>query len=83
MTVAERLGAHLAATYERGDVPTRSGDVITLSPHSIERDQGEALRELAIAEGAEETIEVGLALGMSALFLCQAVLGARRESRRD
>jgi predicted O-methyltransferase YrrM len=75
VTVAERLSAHLAETYERGDVPTRSGDAIALSPHSIERDQGEALRELAIAEGAEQTIEVGLALGMSALFLCQAVLG--------
>jgi predicted O-methyltransferase YrrM len=34
--------------------------------------QGEALRDLAIAEG--RTIEVGLALGMSALALCQAVL---------
>jgi predicted O-methyltransferase YrrM len=32
------------------------------------------LRGLAIAEGAERTIEVGLALGMSALFLCQAVI---------
>ena len=49
--------------------------MIALSPHSIERDQGEALCELAIAEGAEQTIEVGLALGMSALFLCQAVVG--------
>jgi predicted O-methyltransferase YrrM len=74
VTVAERLNAHLAETYERGDVPTRTGDVIALSPHSIERDQGEALRELAVAESAEQTIEVGLALGMSALFLCQAVL---------
>ena len=75
MTVAERLGAHLAETYERGNVPTRTGDVIALSPHSIERDQGEALRQLAVSEGAERTIEVGLALGMSALFLCQAVIG--------
>ncbi len=74
VTVAERLSAHLAEAYERGNVPTRTGDVIELSPHSIERDQGEALRELAISEGAERTIEVGLALGMSALFLCQAVL---------
>ena len=75
MTVAERLSAHLAEIYERGSVPTRTGDVIALSPHSIEREQGEALSELAIAEGAEQTIEVGLALGMSALFLCQAVVG--------
>jgi predicted O-methyltransferase YrrM len=73
VTVADRLSAHVAEVYERGHVPTRTGDLIALSPHSIERDQGEALFELAIAEGAEQTIEVGLALGMSALFLCQAV----------
>jgi predicted O-methyltransferase YrrM len=76
VTVAERLSAHLAETYERGHVRTRTGDLITVSPHSIERDQGEALRDLAIAESAEQTIEVGLALGMSALFLCQAVMGS-------
>jgi predicted O-methyltransferase YrrM len=51
-----------------------AGDPISLAPHSIERPQGEALRDLAVAEGATTTIEVGLALGMSALFLCQAVM---------
>jgi predicted O-methyltransferase YrrM len=55
-------------------VPDGAGSAIELAPHSIERAQGEALRDLAIAEEAERTIEVGLALGMSALFLCQAVL---------
>jgi predicted O-methyltransferase YrrM len=74
VTDLERLSAYLAETYERGNAPTRAGEAIDLSPHSIEREQGEALRELAIAEGAERTIEVGLALGMSALFLCEAVI---------
>jgi predicted O-methyltransferase YrrM len=74
VTDAERLSAQLAEAYERGSVRTQAGDAIELSPHSIERDQGEALRELTVAEGAEQTIEVGFALGMSALFLCQAVI---------
>jgi predicted O-methyltransferase YrrM len=52
------------------DAPKR----LSWVPRSIERVQGEALRDLAIAERAERTVEVGLALGMSALFLCQAVL---------
>jgi predicted O-methyltransferase YrrM len=60
--------------YARGSVDDDGGNAVSLRPHSIERGQGEALRDLAIAEGAERTIEVGLALGMSALFLCQAVL---------
>ena len=62
------------AIYARGGVDDNDGNVVHLRPHSLERAQGEALRDLAIAEGAERTIEVGLALGMSALFLCQAVL---------
>jgi predicted O-methyltransferase YrrM len=60
--------------YRGGGVRDRRGTPVNLAPHSIERAQGDALRDLAIAEGAERTIEVGLALGMSALFLCQAVL---------
>lgn len=62
------------AIYARGSVHDGDGNAIQLRPHSIERAQGEAIRDLAVAEGAKRTIEVGLALGMSALFLCQAVL---------
>jgi predicted O-methyltransferase YrrM len=68
------LAAFLDRTYRRGSVPDDSGTDIALEPHSVRQAQGEALRELAVASGAERTIEVGLALGMSALFLCQAVL---------
>ncbi|MET0206618.1 MAG: hypothetical protein ABW228_05515, partial [Thermoleophilaceae bacterium] len=71
---ADRLAAYLDEAYRRGNVRTPGGDSIGLAPHSIERPQGEAMRELAVAEGAERTIEVGLALGMSALFFCQAVI---------
>jgi predicted O-methyltransferase YrrM len=75
--VIDQLGkveTFVECAYSRRTVHTESGAPIDLLPHSIEREQGEALRELAIAEGAEQTIEIGLALGMSALFLCQAVL---------
>jgi predicted O-methyltransferase YrrM len=70
----ESLTRYLDDAYERGSVRDAAGSPLNLAPHSIERAQGEALRDLAIAEAAERTIEVGLALGMSALFLCQAVL---------
>jgi predicted O-methyltransferase YrrM len=69
-----RLNEYLDRVYHEGAVVDRRGERIGLSPHSVEREQGEALRDLAAAEGASQTIEVGLALGMSALFLCQAVL---------
>jgi predicted O-methyltransferase YrrM len=67
----------LEASYVRGSVENEDGGAIELAPHSIERAQGEALRDLVIAEGASRTIEVGLALGMSALFFAQAVLRTR------
>jgi predicted O-methyltransferase YrrM len=69
-----RLQELTEQAYRRGNVPDAAGDPIDLAPHSVEPEVGAALRDLAVAEGAERTIEVGLALGMSALFLCQAVL---------
>jgi predicted O-methyltransferase YrrM len=69
------LSGFVDRIYRRGSVPDESGESIALEPHSIRREQGEALRELAVAEGASRTVEVGLALGMSALFLCEAVIG--------
>jgi predicted O-methyltransferase YrrM len=71
---AADLEEFLEASYARGNVENEDGGVIELIPHSVERAKGEALRDLAIAEGASRTIEVGLALGMSALFFAQAVL---------
>ena len=67
------VSAVLERAYERGSVPDSSGTELQLAPHSIELDDGRALRDLAIAEEAERTIEVGLALGMSALFFVEAV----------
>lgn len=74
MGSAVDIDALVEATYARGSTQDEDGNPVELAPHSIDRAQGQALRDLAIAEGAERTIEVGLALGMSALFLCQAVL---------
>lgn len=68
------LQAHIEAAYTQGAVPAREGEPMSLAPHSLDQHAGEALRDLARAEGAERTIEVGLALGMSALFMSQAVL---------
>ncbi len=65
----------LERAYEKGSVPDASGAERQLAPHSIERANGEALRDLAIREEAARTIEVGLALGMSALFFAEAVSG--------
>jgi predicted O-methyltransferase YrrM len=69
-----RLEAFVEQAYRHGSVPDAAGEAIDLAPHSVESGPGAALRDLAVAEHVERTIEVGLALGMSALFLCQAVV---------
>jgi predicted O-methyltransferase YrrM len=74
MGSAAEIREFLEASYARGSVEDEDGGAVDLVPHSIGRLQGEALRDLAIAEGAVRTVEVGLALGMSALFFSQAVL---------
>jgi predicted O-methyltransferase YrrM len=68
------LQAHIQAAYSRGAVPASDGSPRSLAPHSVDQQAGEALRDLAVAEGAQRTIEVGLALGLSTLFMCEAVL---------
>ena len=72
--IHERVAAFLDRSYASETVLDAAGAGVELFPHSIERRAGEALRDLAMAEGASRTIEVGLALGISALFLCQAAL---------
>jgi predicted O-methyltransferase YrrM len=71
--VGERAAGLLDAAYRDGSVLDRDGRAIPVLPTSITRADGEALRDLVIREGATRTIEVGLALGMSALFFCEAI----------
>jgi predicted O-methyltransferase YrrM len=72
---AAHIARFIEHAYRAGAVPDRDGQLTPLAPHSIERAQGEALRDLVNAEGGSRTIEVGLALGMSALFFSEAALG--------
>ncbi|HMJ97407.1 MAG TPA: class I SAM-dependent methyltransferase [Thermoleophilaceae bacterium] len=77
-----RLDSFIDAAYATGTVRDAEGGEMQLVPTSIERAAGEALRDLAVSEGASQTVEVGLALGMSALFLCQGVLAVDPDGGR-
>jgi predicted O-methyltransferase YrrM len=67
------LDSFIREVYAAGTVKDAGGEEVVLAPHSVEREDGQALSHLAITEGASRTIEVGLGLGMSTLFLCQAI----------
>jgi predicted O-methyltransferase YrrM len=73
--------ARLRQVIERlvgdGTVVARSdGTVHHLAPVAISPVEGEALRGWVTREGATRTIEIGLGYGLSALFVCEGLLGS-------
>jgi predicted O-methyltransferase YrrM len=57
-----------------GTVVSRTdGTEHTLAPIAITAEEGEALRDCVVRERAVQTIEVGLAYGISALFVCEGL----------
>ena len=67
--VIERL-VHDGTVIARSD-----GTVHDLFPVAVGAAEGAALREWVIREGATRTIEIGLGYGISALFICEGLLG--------
>jgi len=67
------LREFIQAAYERGSMPAEDCAPWALMPHSITAESGAALRDLAQAERASRTLEIGLALGIGTLWLCEAL----------
>lgn len=56
-------------------VARSDGTVHQVFPVAISAAEGEALKDWVTREGAAHTIEVGLGYGISALFICEGLLG--------
>lgn len=69
-----RLREHLASVYACGQLVDANGQRRSISPSGMPMASGNALRDLILAEGATETLEVGLALGLSTLHICDALM---------
>ena len=66
-----------------GTVAARSdGSRHEIFPVSVNPAEGLALREWAVREQAARTIEIGLGYGISALFICEALLANGRADAR-
>jgi len=63
-------------------VARSDGTVHHLFPIAITAAEGEALRSWVSSEGATRTIEVGLGYGLSALFICEALVSGGDSSAR-
>ena len=75
-----RLRAHIDQVFDDGYVIDDEGAERPISPSGIELEFGQLLRDLVVHEEAARTIEVGLALGLSTLFICDGLLGATAEA---
>jgi predicted O-methyltransferase YrrM len=70
----QRLRQVTERLLSEGNVVAQDGTTHQVSPVGITRAEGEALRAWVIREQAMCTIEIGLAYGISALFICEALL---------
>jgi predicted O-methyltransferase YrrM len=78
----ERLRRHIEAVYASGFLIGDDGAERSIHPGGVSHEVGELLRDLAVREGVRKPIEVGLAGGMSTLFLCEALLASAPDDAR-
>jgi predicted O-methyltransferase YrrM len=63
-------------------VARSDGTLHDIFPVAVNAAEGEALREWVLREGATRTIEIGLGYGISALYICEGLLGNADQSAR-
>jgi len=73
----EQIREHRRRVYAAGLLTGRKGTTFELWPIGVQETAGEFLRDLVIREKAQRTIEVGLGLGLSTLFIAEALLAGR------
>jgi predicted O-methyltransferase YrrM len=64
----------LADLLGSGEIRADDGTVHRLFPVAISAEEGQELRDWVVRERATSTIEIGLAYGVSALFICQGLV---------
>jgi predicted O-methyltransferase YrrM len=71
-----RIERVLAATYEAGSIEDDDGRMWPLHPTAVGARQGAQLADLVARSGAERTLEIGFAFGLSCLQICRGLLRA-------
>jgi predicted O-methyltransferase YrrM len=73
-SAADRVRSRIEAIYTAGAAVDGDGEPVELYAHGVSRVEGEMLRDLVQEAGARTTIEVGFAMGLSTLFICEGLL---------
>ncbi len=76
MTTPERVRGLIDEVVREGTLVAADGEVHEIFPVAIPSAEGEALRDVVIAERATRTIEIGLGYAISALYICEGLLSA-------
>ncbi len=63
----------LAEIYRDGVVALPSGDSRAVESTGVGRHEGQRIYEMVLRERPQRTLEVGMALGLSSLWICQAL----------
>ena len=72
---AQRVRAFIESLDREGSTPIDAGDAkADFRTVTITTREGEALRKWVLAEKATHTVEIGLAFGFSALYICEGLL---------
>ncbi len=66
----------LAEIYRRGEVVLPSGKIVSVDANGMPQTEAARLYDIVCAEKPRLTLEVGLAFGLSALCICQALANA-------
>jgi predicted O-methyltransferase YrrM len=74
--VRAQIRSTLDAIYASGEVFDEAGYSCKIWPIAVTREAGEFLRDLVLRERPTRTLEVGLGLGLSALWIVDGLLGA-------
>ncbi|MCU0520743.1 MAG: class I SAM-dependent methyltransferase [Anaerolineae bacterium] len=72
---AEQVRAVIESLDRGGSTPVDTGQAkLDFRTVTITTEEGEAIRRWVVSENATHTIEVGLAFGFSALYICEGLL---------
>jgi predicted O-methyltransferase YrrM len=72
-SLSDQMNAIIEAIYRDQQFTGRDGEITKPFPESIRRNEGEALYRMVRQVKPSRTLEVGMAWGISTLFLCQAL----------
>lgn len=82
MATSDEISAAIARAYSTNSVRGSDGQLHSIVPASVPQERGEFLYRICRAERPQTTLEVGMAWGLSTLFIMRALIDSATVSPR-